>query len=131
MATPIIFAINLKPSYYIHMKATFIRRAPTTLLIFVVGWLLSAVAAAVIAGGDAPLGRYIVTLLFLGIFGILLLRKSKIVWILLVIGIAVGAVVSLAHGQWWWSLLSAALLGLLLAPSSRGYIWDEMSESEH
>jgi hypothetical protein len=57
-------------------------------------------------------------------FSILLLRGSRVIWVLIVAGSVLTFAFAPFEGVHWWTIPATILdLGLLLAPSSRRYVW--------
>lgn len=99
------------------------RRAPLWLWVFAVTSVLEAIVAVAIRG-PRPLAA-LLSLFLAFLFAWLLLRGGRVIWCLMALG-GVFAVVSVAWGEpVWKGAISLFQLALLLAPSSRRYVWKE------
>lgn len=74
-------------------------------------------------GGSAPTKIYVFAFIVLLAIALLLLRGSRVAWVLAVLGNGVAVISVLTRDEWWWVLFHLALLTLLLMPEVRRYIW--------
>lgn len=74
-------------------------------------------------GGSAPTKIYVFAFIVLLAIALLLLRGSRVAWVLAVLGNGVAVISVLTRDEWWWVLFHLALLTLLLTPEVRRYIW--------
>ncbi|HEY5815757.1 MAG TPA: hypothetical protein VIS95_05395 [Solirubrobacterales bacterium] len=97
--------------------------------VFAIAWLAWFALGSLLYGGSAPIRIYVFAFIVLFTVAILLLRGSRIAWVLVVLGNGVAVVSVLFRDKWWWALFHLALLTLLFTPEARRYIWRQRSES--
>jgi hypothetical protein len=56
------------------------------------------------------------------VFVLLLLRATRVVWLITIGAVVVGVPVGIAASDWWLVPLNLIVLGLLIAPSTRCYM---------
>lgn len=91
--------------------------------VFAVGWLAWFVLGSLLYGGNAPIRIFVFAFILLSAVVVLLLRGSRVAWVLLVLGNGVAVLSVLFKGGWWWAVFHLALLALLFAPEARRYLW--------
>ena len=99
-------------------------KSPVPMLLWVAALLLLGEALSLIV--LQPLTLASVSLTVAGLFlMVLLLRRSRVAWVLLIFGSALQIVGAFAWGDPYWLIVPAgAMLICLMAPSSRQFIWD-------
>jgi hypothetical protein len=100
-----------------------LRESPRSLQVFAIGWLAWFVLGSLLYGGNAPIRIYAFAFVVLSAVVVLLLRGSRVAWILVVLANGVAVVSVSLNGEWWWALFHLALLALLFTREARRYIW--------
>ena len=88
-------------------------------------WLVWFVLGSLLYGGNAPIRIYAFAFIVLSAVTVLLLRGSRVAWVLVVLANGVAVVSVVVRGEWWWAVFHLALLALLLTPDARQYIWHQ------
>jgi hypothetical protein len=106
------------------------RESPLAIRLYVVGVFLLVWAPVPFDHGNAPAGRIVAAFLLTLIPFVFLLMGSRVAWIVL-LAIEVAALTfNLLTGPRWLVPIEVILIALLLAPSSRAFVWQRQSEQE-
>jgi hypothetical protein len=106
------------------------RESPLAIRLYVVGFFLLVWAPVPFDHGNAPAGRIVAAFLLTLIPFVFLLMRSRVAWVVL-LAIEVAALAfNLLTGPRWLVPIEVILIALLLAPSSRAFVWQRQSEQE-
>lgn len=106
------------------------RESPFAIRLYVVGFLLLVWAPVPFNHGDAPVGIIVAALLLTLIPFVFLLIGSRVAWIVLLVIEVAALIFNLLAGPRWLAPIEAILIALLLAPSSRAFVWQRQSKQE-
>lgn len=106
------------------------RESPLAIRLYAIGFFLLVWAPVPFTHGNAPAGTFIAALLLTLIPFVLLLRGSRVAWIVLLLIEAAALIFNLLVGPRWPVVVEVILVALLLAPSSRAFVWRRSSAQE-
>lgn len=96
--------------------------------LYVAGFLLFVWAPIPFEHGNAPAGRFVAAFVLTLIPLVFVLRGSRIAWIVLLAVEVAALIFNLLAGPRWVVAVEAILIALLLAPSSRAFVWRRGAE---
>lgn len=96
--------------------------------LYIAGFLLFVWAPVPFNHGDAPAGRFVAAFLLSLIPFVFVLRGSRVAWVVLLAVEAAALIFNLVAGPRWVVPVEAILIALLLAPSSRAFVWRRGAE---
>ncbi|HVQ58296.1 MAG TPA: hypothetical protein VMS60_05235 [Solirubrobacterales bacterium] len=99
-------------------------QSPAALKIAGALFLAGLWAPAVFNRGDAPASTFLAAILVTALVVLAVLRGSRVGWVLILLVVVIGVVAVSLVGSWWEVLLRLLPLPFLLAPESRGYVWN-------
>lgn len=102
-----------------------LRESPRPLQVVAIAWLAWFALGSLLYGGGAPIRVYVFAFIVLLTVAVILLRGSRIAWVLVVLVNSVALVSALFRGEWWWALFHLALLAVLLTVEVRWFIWHQ------
>lgn len=105
------------------------RASPLAIRLYAVGFFLLVWAPVPFDHGSAPAGTFVAAFLLTLIPFVFLLRGSRIAWIVLLVIEVAALILNLLVGPRWPAVVEAILVALLLAPSSRAFVWRRSSEA--
>lgn len=88
-----------------------------------VGFLAGLFAPLLLRGTNAPARTVVSAVVVVGVILFYVLRGSRFAWVVAVVVMAGGVVGVALNGTWWETLIRLSLLGLLLLPASRAFVW--------
>lgn len=103
------------------------RESPLAIRLYVVGFLLLVWAPVPFNHGDAPTGRIVAAFLLSLIPFVFLLMGSRVAWIVLLVIEVAALIFNLLVDPPWLVPIEVILIALLLAPSSRAFVWQRQS----
>lgn len=106
------------------------RESPLAIRLYVVGFFLLVWAPVPFDHGNAPAGRIVAAFLLTLIPFVFLLMRSRVAWIVLLAIEVASLAFNLLTGPRWLVPIEVILIVLLLAPSSRAFVWQRQSEQE-
>ena len=115
--------MNLRSVLSIPDLVSRFRESPLAIRLYVVGFLLLVWAPVPFNHGNAPAGRFVAALLLTLIPFVFLLIGSRVAWIVLLVIEVAALIFNLLAGPRWLVPIEVIFIALLLAPSSRAYVW--------
>jgi hypothetical protein len=100
-----------------------IRESPWTLWVAAIGFLVALFVPMLFAETTAPARTVIGAVVVVGVVLLYVVRGSRLAWVVAVVVMTGGAIGVAVNGTWWEALLRLSLLGLLLVPASRAFVW--------
>jgi hypothetical protein len=104
-----------------------IRETPWPLWLATIGFLVALFAPVLLEGTAAPARTVVGGFIVVGVILFYVLLASRFAWVIAVVVMAGGVAGVALNGTWWETLIRLFLLGLLLLPVSRAYVWQRQT----
>jgi hypothetical protein len=101
--------------------------SPWTLWLAAIGFLAALFVPMLFVGTEAPARTVVGAIAVVGVVLLYVIRGSRFAWVVALVLMAGGAVGVAINGALWEVPVRLALLGLLLVPASRAFVWQRSS----